>query len=187
MTPGLKLVTEHAVRRAPLADYADAMSALASGVVLVTCRVAGRPWGMTVTAFASASADPPTVLVSLGSETVSARTIGETRRFGVSLLADDQLELARICSAPGRAKFIEPFVEPVDAGGWSPVVSGALAHLDCELCEDVRVADHTIIFGRVRSVRTLRAGPPLLYHGRSYRTRGDRVSPPTEGNVQWLS
>ena len=60
------------------AEYAAAMTALASGVVLVTCRHVERPWGMTVTAFASVSAQPPTVLVSLGSGTVSARAIAAT-------------------------------------------------------------------------------------------------------------
>jgi len=187
MTPGLRLVTDLTSRSMPTAEFADAMSALASGVVLVTCRVGARPWGMTVTAFASASADPPTVLVSLGSETTSARAIRETQSFGVSILAADQLAVARLGSAPGQAKFLEPFVEPDEGRAASPAVAGALAHLDCELCEDVRVADHTIAFGRVRSVRASRSGAPLVYHGRSFRTLADPVHQPTEGNVQWLS
>src|SRR5262249_55545717 len=107
MNSALRLVTDQTGRSMPIAKYADAMSALASGVVLVTCRVGGRPWGMTVTAFASASADPPTVLVSLGSETASSTAIRETGRFGVSILGDDQLDVARFGSVPGAAKFLE--------------------------------------------------------------------------------
>ncbi len=57
---------------------------------------------MTVTAFASVSIDPPTVLVSLRSEATSARAISDTRSFGVSILAADQLPVARYGSAPGR-------------------------------------------------------------------------------------
>jgi flavin reductase (DIM6/NTAB) family NADH-FMN oxidoreductase RutF len=187
MTRGLKLVTNRSSRSMPTAEFADAMSALASGVVLVTCRVGARPWGMTVTAFASASADPPTVLVSLGSETASARAIRETRSFGVSILAADQLAVARLGSTPAQARFLERFVVPGDPDAPSPAVAGALAHLDCELSEHVCVADHTIVFGRVRTVRTSRAGAPLVYHGRSFRTLADPVNRPTEGNVQWLS
>jgi flavin reductase (DIM6/NTAB) family NADH-FMN oxidoreductase RutF len=187
MTRRLSLVADPTSRSMPTAEFADAMSALASGVVLVTCRVGARPWGMTVTAFASASADPPTVLVALGTETASACAIRETGSFGVSILAADQLAVARVGSAPGRAKFLEPFVEPEGSGGASPAVAGALAHLDCELSESVCVADHTIVFGRVRSVRMSGAGAPLVYHGRSFRTLADPVSRPTEGNVQWLS
>ena len=165
--------------------FADAMSALAGGVVLVTCRLGGRPWGMTVTAFASVSAGPPTVLVSVGSETTSALAIAATRSFGVSILAEEQLAVARLGSEAGAAKFLEPFVDPGDLSGGSPVVAGALAHLDCEVAGTVRVADHTILFGRVRSARASLGGTPLVYHRRTYRTLGDR--PPDERELTWLS
>jgi flavin reductase (DIM6/NTAB) family NADH-FMN oxidoreductase RutF len=168
MTPDLQLVTHSAPPPAPVPEFADAMSALASSVVLVTCWVGDRPWGMTVTAFASVSVDPPTVLVSLRSEATSVRSITDTRRFGVSILAADQLAVARYGSAPGATKFLERFTE---SGGYaSPVVAGALAHLDCELAEAVQVADHTVLFGRAQAVRAFRAGTPLLYHRRAYRT-----------------
>ena len=138
------------------------MSALASGVVLVTGWVGERPWGMTVTSFASVSAEPPTVLVSLGSVTTSARAIRATRRFGVSILAEEQLAVARLGSEPGAAKFLEAFVDPGDESSDSPVVTGALAHLDCELSEAVQIADHTILFGRVCAARvTQRDAAPL--------------------------
>ena len=59
------------------ADFREAMSSLASGVVIVTSWLGRRPWGTTVTAFASVSAEPPTILVSLRSDTTSARAIDE--------------------------------------------------------------------------------------------------------------
>ena len=67
MPPALNLITDPTRESTPISDFADAMSTLASGVVLVTGWVGDRPWGMTVTSFASVSAEPPTVLVSLGS------------------------------------------------------------------------------------------------------------------------
>ena len=153
---------------APVGEFADAMSSLASGVVLVTCRLGGRPWGVTVTAFASVSADPPTVLVSLGSASTSARAIATSRRFGVSILSAEQIALARYSSAPGGAKFLEAFVDPDRGNGASPLVRGALAHLDCEVVDVVEVADHTIFFGRVRTADASPGGEPLLYHRRGY-------------------
>jgi flavin reductase (DIM6/NTAB) family NADH-FMN oxidoreductase RutF len=164
------------------------MGALASGVVIVTCRLDGRPWGMTVTAFASVSADPPTVLVSLDSEAVAAHAISATRRFGVSILAEEQLVVARHGSAPGKPKFLEPFTEDGE-GSASPVVLGALAQLDCEVCEELHIADHTVLFGRVRAARASQAGAPLLYHRRDYRTLADRAAadPPTERSTTCLT
>jgi flavin reductase ActVB len=187
VTPALSLI-DPTSRSASTAEFADAMSALAGGVVLVTCRIGTRPWGMTVTAFASVSADPPIVLASLGSRTASVRAIEETRGFGVSILGERQLDVARFGSTPGAAKFLEPFVDP-GSDSASPAVADALAHLDCELLDAVRVADHAIVFGRVRAARAANRGTPLLYHRRAYRTVGARAAggPTTERNVKWLS
>jgi flavin reductase (DIM6/NTAB) family NADH-FMN oxidoreductase RutF len=189
MSYALKLTEDPIAEFAPTSEFADAMSALASGVVLVTSWVGDRPWGMTVTAFASVSAEPPTILVSLGTATTSARAITETGSFGVSILAEEQLAVARHGSEPGAAKFLEPFVDPSDGSSDSPVVAGALAHLDCELSEAVQVADHTILFGRVRAAQASRSGTPLLYHRRAYRTLDDRAAggPPTERKLACLS
>jgi flavin reductase (DIM6/NTAB) family NADH-FMN oxidoreductase RutF len=188
MPPALKLITDPARESAPTSDFVAAMSRLASGVGLVTCWVGDRPWGMTLTAFASVSPEPPTILVSLGSATTSARAITATGSFGVSILAEEQLALARLGSEPGAAKFFEPFVDPSDGNG-SPVVAGALAHLDCELFEALQVADHTILLGRVRAAQASPSGMPLLYHRRAYRTLGDHAAgrPPTERRLACLS
>ncbi len=180
-TLDLHLVADPTPLPAPITEFAAAMSALASSVVLVTCWVGDRPWGMTVTAFASVSIDPPTVLASLRSEATSARAISDTRSFGVSILAADQLAVARYGSAPGTMKFLEPFTESGAGESASPVVAGALAHLDCELAEAVQVADHSVLFGRVRAVRASRAGTPLLYHRRAYRTLLD----PDRTPIDW--
>lgn len=187
MPPTLELVADPTPVSAPLPDFADAMSALASGVVLVTGWVGGRPWGTTVTAFTSVSAEPPTILVSLGSTTTSARAITASRSFGVSVLAEEQLAVARLGSRPGAAKFLGPAVDPGDGSSESPVVTGALAHLDCELAEAVQVADHAILFGRVRAAHGSRSGLPLLYHRRAYRTLGGRAVTPGEGTLGCLS
>jgi flavin reductase (DIM6/NTAB) family NADH-FMN oxidoreductase RutF len=189
MPPTFKLITDSTRKSTLTPDFVDAMSTLASGVALVTVWVADRPWGMTVTAFASVSAAPPTVLISLGSETTSAREITATRSFGVSILAEQQLAVARFGSEPSAAKFLEAFVDPGDGSSDSPVVVGALAHLDCELSDAVQIADHTILFGHVRAARPSCSGGPLLYHRRGYRTLGDRAGghPPTETELRCLS
>ena len=110
------------------------MSALASGVVLVTCWVGDRPWGMTVTAFASVSAEPPTVLVSLGSETTSARAIAATRQLRRQHPRARTARRRPLRLGAGRGQVpraVHRARRPASSD--SPVVAGALAHLDCEL------------------------------------------------------
>jgi flavin reductase (DIM6/NTAB) family NADH-FMN oxidoreductase RutF len=167
-------------------EFADAMSTFASGVVLVTCRLADRPWGMTVTAFASVSACPPTVLVSLGSRTASARAIAATGAFGVSVLSRDQMDVAEYGAARGAAKFLDSLVEPRDRASASPAIAHALAHLDCDVVETIDAADHTVFFGNVHTVRRRCGGDPLLYHGRGYRSFF-ASEPTTERNLRCVS
>ncbi len=151
-------------------DFLDALSRLASSVVLVTCWIDGRPWGMTVTAFWSISATPPTVLVSLGEETRAARAIRRTRRFGVSVLGETQEAAARHASLAGATKYLEDFVAPTATRSASPAIADALSHLDCEVIDTIRAADHVLFLGRVRAARSSGTETaPLLYQRRRFR------------------
>jgi len=166
-------------------DFAAVMSTLAGGVVLATCRVAGQPWGMTVTAFASVSVCPPTVLVSLDSATAAARAIAETGAFGISILSHDQVEIAEYGAAPGALKFLDALVEPRDRDSATPAIAHALAHVDCDVVEAVAAADHLVFFARVRRARRRSTGVPLLYHGRGYGSFCP--VPTTERNLRCLT
>jgi flavin reductase (DIM6/NTAB) family NADH-FMN oxidoreductase RutF len=163
------------------AAFTDAMSSLASGVVMVTGWIDGRPWGMTVSAFASVSDEPPTILVSLRSDTASARAIEEAGSFGVSILGRHHCAAAAHGSAPGASKFLERFATR-DEDGQAPVIDGALAHLDCDLTAELRVADHTIFVGRVCEARTASGGEPLVYFRRGYWTLASGRRNPCRSN-----
>jgi flavin reductase (DIM6/NTAB) family NADH-FMN oxidoreductase RutF len=151
--------------------FREAMSHLAASVVMVTTRLDDRPWGLTISACCSVSATPPTILVSLGDRTVSATAIGEQGQFGVSILGEDQIDAARVGSAPGESKFVDRFCRPEefeDSICRIPVVRGAVAHLDCSVVRTLEIADHTVFFGAVRDVVLSPGAPPLLYWGRDY-------------------
>jgi flavin reductase (DIM6/NTAB) family NADH-FMN oxidoreductase RutF len=166
--------------------FTEAMSLVAGGVAMVTTRLDDRPWGITVSAFASVSAAPPTVLVSLCSDTAAAQAIEETGSFGVSILGRQHRSAARHGSTPGAPKFLERFADP-RSDALTPAILGALAHLDCDVVERVEVADHTIFIGRVRAVRAGLGGEPLVYFRRAYRTLAPCAGPSTRGGTPCLS
>jgi flavin reductase ActVB len=171
--------------------FREAMRSLAAAVVMVTTRVDGRPWGLTISACCSLSAEPPQVLVSLGRRTASRASALATGRFGVSVLGTAHRPLARQCAEVGAPKFIDGFLEgsgPDDAfvdgnatPARTPVVSGALVHLDCAVVDSFEVADHTLVVGLVEGVVPGDAdgggasGEPLLYYARTFRELGDVV------------
>jgi flavin reductase ActVB len=168
-----KRATPVAAGEEPLApNFREAMARLASAPVLVTTEIDAKPWGLTVSACCSVSADPPMILVSLGDHTASARAIGEQHRFGVSILGERLIEVARFGAAPGRPKFVQEFCRDKDGPeGYShtPVVSQALAHLDCTVEKDIVAGDHRIFIGAVNNVLlTERIDRPLLYFQRTY-------------------
>ena len=108
--------------------FREAMSRLASGVVLVTSSLDGRPWGMTVSAACPVCVEPPTMLVSLSAHTALAAAISGCGRFGVSVLGEEAVEVARFGSAPGAPKFLDEEMEErtKDPGvaiglAWTPV------------------------------------------------------------------
>ena len=145
-----------------------AMSRLAAGVAMVTCHVDHKPWGLTISACCSVSMNPPLLMVSLATGTVSAQTITETRSFGVSLLGESLLGVAQFGSSRGQAKFVEEFCRDADGSLRSPAVAAALAHVDCEVETIVPAGDHVIFIGRVQNVVVTDEDKPLVYFSRSY-------------------
>lgn len=149
----------------------SAMRELASGVVAVTSWWEDRPWAMTVSACCSVCLDPPTMLVIARQTTVTAQAIELTSEFGVSLLAEDQLGVAEAGSMPGTPKFADSTCEHRDgSASRTPVVAGALAHVDCDLSESLDVGDHRLYLGIARNVFVARTeSGPLVYFRQAYR------------------
>ncbi|MEA2365180.1 MAG: 4-nitrophenol 2-monooxygenase / 4-nitrocatechol 4-monooxygenase, reductase component [Thermoleophilaceae bacterium] len=153
--------------------FREAMSLLATGVVLVTTHVDGRPWGTTVSACCSVSMEPPLLLVSLARESASAQAITAEGRFGVCILGGHLLEVARFGSAPGQPKFIESFCKTDDSKGQqlkSPVIAGAPAHVDCRVERRIEAGDHILFLGEVEAVAVSGNIGPLVYFARGFHT-----------------
>jgi flavin reductase ActVB len=147
--------------------FRESMSQLASGVSIVTTEIDGRPWGLTISACCSISMDPPLIMISLATKTASSEGILGTNRFGVSILAENQLEIAKAGAKPGEPKFFEKYTEPKGTGNFH-VVKEALAHVNCEVYNTVIAGDHTIFIGEVKEVIVGGSQTPLLHYQRQF-------------------
>jgi len=172
--PRLQL-SPRAVRRAhpresvDSSTFLDAMSLAVTGVSIVTTDgVAGR-FGITVSAVASLSADPPLVLASINQRSPACAAVRENGVFCINLLSTQQQELADTFA--GRPTHGEPF--DFRRPAWSPGTSGsphfddAVATFDCVLEQTHEAGSHTLFIGRVVEAIGSTADP-LLYTRRAY-------------------
>lgn len=151
-------------------EYRDVLRHFPGGVTLVTTRAGERIHGMTVSAFASVSAEPPRVLVVIDrNHSMSPLLLAEGAIFAVNFLAEGQDELSQhFATAPEDQRFAR--------GAWSrastgaPVLDEGLAWLDCRVIERLESGSHTIFIGAVEASRINRPDQtPLIYWNRGYR------------------
>jgi flavin reductase (DIM6/NTAB) family NADH-FMN oxidoreductase RutF len=158
------------VNRVNAAAFREALAHFATGVTVVTARVA-EPGGellvgFTATSFASVSLAPPLVLVCV-SHTASAHgAFVRAETFGVSVLGEGQLWLAEQFARKNVNRFERvPLVRGPAAA--TPLIEGALVHLECRPHSRSEAGDHTVVFGEVLSAEAY-LGRPLLYYDRHF-------------------
>ncbi len=141
-----------------------------SGVTVVTTAHDGRLRGMTVSAFASISLEPPLVMVALAHEAGTRELIAESGVFAVNILSDDQEFLSERFAA--RAPIVNEKFEGVPyevAVTGSPILTQAIAWYDCRVEATHDGGDHAIIIGRVVAIGFGdESRQPLLYYANRY-------------------
>ena len=151
-------------------DFKGALGSWAAGVTVVTTRHARLVYGLTVSSFSSLSLEPRLITVCLANSNKIVHMVGESQMFAVSILSEGQAEIANWFSRSGREP-VEAFDEftTIEWHTGSPIIAGAVAHLDCELESLVPGGDHTIALGRVVGASFEPSLKPLMYYRRGYR------------------
>ena len=139
---------------------------LTSGVCVVTTSEGGVPHGMTASSVTSLSMDPPMMLVCIHTEAPMAKSVSRTGRFAINVLSDQGAALAHQFATPSEDKFRSVRTSEGLAG--LPLLDDALAHLECEVVEEVVGGSHKIFLGRVLRARAASAGEPLAYFRGSF-------------------
>jgi flavin reductase (DIM6/NTAB) family NADH-FMN oxidoreductase RutF len=150
-------------------EFRLAMREFASGVAIVAAGEGERRNGCTATSLCSLSLEPPSLIVCLARSSSTLKTIRNELAFGVSLLAEDQADLAgRFAGRTGlrgAARFEGCDVIALATG--APLLKNAVVMLDCEVEETIERHTHAIVIGRVVSAKALGGRPLLHWRGRS--------------------
>ena len=148
------------------AGFRKAMSFFPSGVTVVTTEDQGEPFGMTVSAFSSLSLAPPLCLICIEKSTRLHELIPKSEKFAVNILAAGQEEISNQFASRSPDRFSGVAIRSGKLA--LPLLSDALANIECRLHATLPGGDHTIFVGEVVAA-DLRDGEALLYYRSAYR------------------
>ncbi|MFQ5922690.1 MAG: flavin reductase family protein [Anaerolineales bacterium] len=143
----------------------------ASGVTVVSAGHHGVLHGMTVSSFSSVSLEPPLISVNIERRTRTHALMTEAGAFGVSILANDQRDLAQRFggSVPDLEQRLEGVAHSIGELG-SPLLEGCLASLECRVHASLSAGTHTIFVGEAAAWAIQRGKLPLMYWQRDFRS-----------------
>jgi len=132
----------------PRAEFRQLMGLFTTGVCVVAVETAdGGVAAMTVNSFVSVSLEPRLISWSLQNAASQFDSYATAERFTVSILAQDQAELATRYAKRGDSRLQSGDFETSEQG--LPIIVGALGYLECRRWSEFLAGDHTMIFGEV--------------------------------------
>ena len=155
-------------------EFRHALGQFATGVTVVTAeRAPGKVHGMTANSFASVSLDPPLILVCVDQHAHLLAMVKARKRFGVSVLKEDQRAMSEYFAQPEENIEMEERLGV--RFGWTasgiPVLEDTLVQLGCNVVATYLSGDHTVFIGEVETAKVF-SGEPLLFFRGQYRQIG---------------
>jgi flavin reductase (DIM6/NTAB) family NADH-FMN oxidoreductase RutF len=148
-----------------VADVADLFRRLTTGVYVIGVAHGGRRNAFTAAWLTQVSFDPLLLALSVNPEHASWPLLVDGGGFVVSVLSRDQLDLARhFGNRSGRDADKLAGIAWRPAGGGAPILTGAIAWLECRLTGRLPAGDHEIVLARPVAGELVAPGvPPLTY------------------------
>jgi flavin reductase (DIM6/NTAB) family NADH-FMN oxidoreductase RutF/DNA-binding GntR family transcriptional regulator len=144
--------------------FREVIGRFASGVTVITTRVDGQDYGTTASAVSSVSMEPPMLLTCLNRTSETREAVAKAGCFAVNILGEDQAEVAYAFARKSPDKF--QGADVVRGRNFVPLLSGALAHLECRVDETATGGTHTIFMGLVEHAAASEGQPLAYYRGR---------------------
>jgi flavin reductase (DIM6/NTAB) family NADH-FMN oxidoreductase RutF len=155
--------------------FRQSLGEFATGVAVITAQGSGEELiGMTMSSFNSVSIDPPLVLFSVDRRANSLPAMLEAKGFAVNVLAREQEHISNRFARALSDKWAE--VKRSVGHASAPLITGALAHFECEPYANYDGGDHVIFLVRVlrHAVRPGNPAPLIFFRGR-YRDLVDET------------
>ena len=133
-----------------MTDLAALFRRLTQGVYVVGAAHGGRRDAFTAAWLMQVSFEPLLVALSLNPDNATAPLLLESGRFAVSVLASEQIDLARrFGTRSGRDEDKLAGVRWRPGHGGAPILEGAVAWLECAVTATHAAGDHLLVVARV--------------------------------------
>jgi 4-nitrophenol 2-monooxygenase / 4-nitrocatechol 4-monooxygenase, reductase component len=142
-------------------QFRDVIGRFASGVTIITTVQDGQPYGTTASAVTSLSLEPPMIVVCMNRSSATGQAMARAGRFAVSILSEDQADLAARFATKEPDKF-RGLLEGTTGLPSEPLIPDSLATLECRTVNQVEGGTHIVFLADVERA-TARDGAPLAY------------------------
>ena len=148
-------------------SFRDTMARFATGVAFVTGAPDGEPADLIINSFTSVSLEPSLVSFCPSRNSLTWSRIRRARRFGVNVLGRQHEHFVTRASPPGADRFAGLDWEPGHGG--APLLTDALATLECEIVAEHATGDHWIVVAQVDHLRISLNNDPLVFFAGAFR------------------
>jgi 3-hydroxy-9,10-secoandrosta-1,3,5(10)-triene-9,17-dione monooxygenase reductase component len=148
-------------------SFRDALGRFATGVAFITAAPDGEPAGLIVNSFTSVSLEPPLVSFSPSRSSLTWQRMRRAGRFAVNVLGRQHEPFAKRATPPGADRFAGLDWEP--GLGGAPLLTDALASLECSIVAEHPGGDHWIVVGQVDDLHISPIKDPLLFFAGAFR------------------
>jgi 3-hydroxy-9,10-secoandrosta-1,3,5(10)-triene-9,17-dione monooxygenase reductase component len=141
--------------------YRHALARFATGVAFITATPDDQPTGLIVNSLTSVSLEPPLLAFCPARSSLTWSRMRHTRRFAVNVLGRRHQQFATRASAAGADRFTDLDWQPGHNG--LPLLTDALATLECEITAEHPTGDHWIVVGHVDTMHIPPITDPLIF------------------------
>lgn len=152
-------------------QFREAMSFCTSGVHIITTDGEAGRYGITMTAVAAVTDEPPTMLLCVNQNTRIHPILQSNRHLCINVLAAHQQEAAEHFAGMTALTPAERFEQHIwHRGGTGQLqIEGALAHLHGHITAEHAVGTHSVFYVQLDEILAPHTQqPPLVYYRRQF-------------------
>jgi len=131
------------------------------------CVATSHSGGFTVNSFASLSLEPPLMIFNIYKTETDHVSFLSTGHFAINFLASDQKDISNLFASKDTDKLSK--VNHHKTKNNIAVLDNTLGHLELSVFQQIDIADHVLVIGKVENLAINENKEPLIYYRSNYR------------------